>query len=70
MTLLTQHQLLISLLSRKRGTTAMEVAQVVKTTCPHKRISELRHAGWTIVKKQMPGASYHVYFGTAPKGRK
>lgn len=70
MTRPTQLQRLVFLLSRKCGTTAMEVAQAISTTCPHKRISELRYSGWTIVKKLVPGTSYYRYFGTAPKGRK
>lgn len=64
---MTQHQILARLLSRKCGTTALEITQRVGTVCPHKRMSDLKARGWTIVKKQVSGKNYHRYFGTAPK---
>lgn len=63
---MTQHQILAKLLLRKRGTTAMEVAQAIGSTCPHKRISEFRDAGWTVVKKPVKGKNFNCYFGTPP----
>jgi len=65
---MTQHQILAKLLSRKCGTTALEIIQRVGTVCPHKRMSDLKELGWTITKKQVHGKRYHRYFGTAPKG--
>lgn len=65
---MTQHQILARLLSRKCGTTAMEIIQQAGTVCPHKRMADLKAKGWTITKKQVKGKSYHRYFGTAPKG--
>lgn len=65
---MTQNQILSKLLSRKCGTTAMEMIQRVGTVCPHKRMSDLKARGWTITKKQVQGKNYHRYFGTAPKG--
>lgn len=65
---MTQNQILSKLLSRKCGTTAMEIIQRVGTVCPHKRMSDLKERGWTITKKQVQGKNYHRYFGTAPKG--
>ena len=65
---MTQNQILSKLLSRKCGTTAMEIIQRVGTVCPHKRMSDLKARGWTITKKQVNGKNYHRYFGTAPKG--
>lgn len=65
---MTQNQILSKLLSRKCGTTAMEIIQRVGTVCPHKRMSDLKARGWTITKKQVQGKNYHRYFGTAPKG--
>lgn len=65
---LTQQQRLARLLSRKCGTTAMEIIDLVGSVCPHKRMSDLKARGWTITKKRVPGKSYHRYFGTAPKG--
>lgn len=64
---MTQHQLLAKLLSRKCGTTALEIIQRVGTVCPHKRMSDLKAMGWTITKQQVHGKRYHRYFGTAPK---
>lgn len=68
MTQLTKHQTVAKLLSRKCGTTAMEVAKAISSTSPHKRISEFADKGWTIIKKQVKGKNYHRYFGVAPKG--
>ena len=68
MTKPTQHQILARLLSRKCGTTAMEIIARVGSVCPHKRMSDLKAMGWTITKKQVPGKRHHLYFGTAPKG--
>lgn len=65
---MTQHQILAKLLSRKCGTTALEIIQRVGTVCPHKRMSDLKELGWTITKKQVHGKRYHRYFCTAPKG--
>jgi hypothetical protein len=65
---MTQHQILAKLLSRKCGTTAMEIIARVGSVCPHKRMSDLKAMGWTITKKQVPGKRHHLYFGTAPKG--
>lgn len=65
---MTQNQILSKLLSRKCGTTAMEIIQRVGTVCPHKRMSDLKARGWTITKKQVQGKNYHRYFGIAPKG--
>jgi hypothetical protein len=64
---MTQHQILKMLLSRKSGTTAMEIVVLAGTVCPHKRMSDLKARGWTITKKQVKGKSYHRYFGVAPE---
>lgn len=65
---MTQHQILAKLLSRKCGTTAMEIISRVGTVCPHRRMADLKAMGWTITKRRIPGKNYHAYFGTAPKG--
>lgn len=64
---MTQNKRLASLLIRKRGATAMEIISQVGTVCPHKRMSDLKATGWTIVKQQVSGKTYHRYFGQAPK---
>ncbi|TXK26519.1 hypothetical protein FVQ98_14175 [Ottowia sp. GY511] len=63
----TQVSRLAKLLARKRGTTAYEIMIVCKTVCPHKRMSDLKARGWTIVKKPITGTRFHRYFGQAPK---
>lgn len=68
MTKPTQHQILARLLSRKCGTTAMEIVAQVGTVSPHRRLSDLKERGWTITKKQVAGKNFHRYFGIAPKG--
>ena len=47
----------------RKGTTAMEVAMQIGTTCPHKRISELAQHGWVITWKKLPGRNYGLYKG-------
>lgn len=64
----SQRRRLEMLLRRKRGTTSWEVMQVCRTTCPGKRISELRQAGWTIRTEWVGEREYMRYFGEAPKG--
>lgn len=64
----TQYERLAKLLTRKRGTTAMEVIEAVGTVCPHKRLSEMKERGWKIHRVQADGKSYGVYFGKAPQG--
>lgn len=64
---MTQHQKLGKLLQRKRGVTAFEIIQLIGTVCPHKRLSELKEAGWTILRQEVPGQKYGRYFGVAPK---
>ena len=63
---MTQPQKLAKLLSRKTGATAFEIIVAVGTTCPHKRMSELKARGWQITRKDVPGANYGRYFGVAP----
>lgn len=63
---MTQRNLLIKLLTRKAGATSMEICQVIGTVCPHKRMSELKNTGWTILKQEVPGKRYHRYFAKPP----
>lgn len=64
---MTQHQKLGKLLLRKRGVTALEIVQLVGTVSPHRRLTDLKEQGWTIVKKEVPGTNYHRYFGIKPQ---
>jgi hypothetical protein len=54
------------LLTRRNGVTAMEIATLVGTVAPHKRLSELKARGWTIWREEVSGKSYGRYYGKAP----
>lgn len=62
----TQPQKLELLLKRKYGVTAMEIVQKCGTTCPHKRMSELKAKGWTIRREPVKGRNYGRYYGAPP----
>jgi len=64
---LTKRALLIDLLKRPEGATAFDICAAVGSTCPHKRISELKEVGWTINRTQVTGKDYGVYRGIAPR---
>lgn len=59
----SQYDRLAKLLTRKKGATAMDIISVVGTTCPHKRLSDMKERGWRITREQLPGRSYGVYRG-------
>ena len=63
---MTQYKKLGKLLKRKNGVTAFEIIMQVGTVCPHKRMSDMKDMGWTIVKEKVLGKNYHRYFGSAP----
>ena len=63
----TQTHILGKLLTRKRGVTSYEIMLALKTVCPHKRMSDLKARGWTIVKKPITGTRFHRYYGQAPR---
>lgn len=65
----SQCDLLAKFLQRKSGVTAMEIMEIVRTTCPHKRLSDMKARGWTITKRQVPGTNFHKYFGIAPEAK-
>ena len=64
---MTQHQRLGKLLQRKRGVTALEIIQLVGTVSPHRRLSDLKEMGWTILRQPIEGQKYGRYFGIPPK---
>jgi hypothetical protein len=55
------------LLLRKRGVTAMEAGLGIGSTCPHKRMSDLKARGWTITRNDIEGRRDGRFFGRAPK---
>lgn len=63
---MTQHQKLAKLLTRKRGCTSVDIVAVLPSVSPHRRISDLKEHGWTILKKRGVGRLI-TYFGTPPK---
>ena len=65
----TQRRRLEMLLKRKQGTTSWEIMFVCRTVCPHRRLSDLKEAGWTI-KSQKTEGNHLRYWGKAPKGVK
>lgn len=62
---MTQHQKLARLLTRKRGCTSVDICDALPSVSPHRRISDLKEQGWTILKRK--GARLITYFGTPPK---
>lgn len=65
--IMTQHQKLGKLISRKAGATSMEIIASIGTVCPHRRLADLKALGWTILKYEVPGKNYHRYYGIGPK---
>lgn len=58
---------LIQLLQRKNGATSMEIVAAIGTVSPHSRLSDLKKKGYTILKKPIPGKTYHRYYITKGK---
>jgi hypothetical protein len=48
--------------------TALEIIQLIGTVCPHKRLSDMKDMGWTILRQPIEGQKYGRYFGIPPKG--
>lgn len=67
---MTKMTILKRLLTRKRGTTSMEICTLMGSVSPHSRLAELKKQNWTILKKPIPGKNYNRYFATPPKGQK
>lgn len=67
---MTKTEILKRLITRKRGATSFEIATLMGTVCSHRRLTDLKEHGWTILRKEIDGQSYGRYFGIAPKSRK
>lgn len=63
---MTKQEILKKLLTRKRGVTSYEIALEMGTVCPHRRITELKEEGWTILTSEIPGKNHLRYHGVAP----
>lgn len=66
----SQRRRLEMLLKRTKGTTSWEIMSVCRTVCPHRRLSDLKEAGWTIKSQTISGQNFRRYWGTPPKGSK
>lgn len=64
----SQYARIAKLLTKKAGTTAMEITTVAGTVSPHSRLAEMKAAGWRIWREAIDGENYGRYFGSAPKG--
>lgn len=62
---MTQVDKLKKLLLRKSGCTSVDIVAVLPSVSPHRRLSDLKEQGWTILKKQ--DGKLKRYWGTAPK---
>lgn len=62
----TQLQRLEKLLLKKSGTTTVEIARVLPSTTPTRRLSDMREKGWTITFKLKEDGVTKIYFGKAP----
>lgn len=62
---MTQLEKIKRLLTRKRGATSVDIALVLPSVSPHRRISDLRADGYTIVKKQ--DGKLKRYWAIAPE---
>ena len=63
----TQHQILAKLLTRKSGCTSVDICEALPSVSPHRRLSDLKQMGWTILKKKKDGDKLITYFGIPPK---
>lgn len=64
---MTQYTRIATLLTRKRGVTALEIITGAGTVCPHKRLAEMKARGWVITRRQVAGKTYGRYFGVPPQ---
>lgn len=62
---MTQTDKLKRLISRKSGCTSVDIAAILPSVSPHRRISDLKEEGWTILKQQ--DGKLKRYFGIPPK---
>ena len=63
----SQLEMLKAMLKRKQGVTSLEIQKEIGTVCPHRRLTDLKEQGWTILSKEIAGQDYLRYHGIAPK---
>lgn len=64
---MTKIDKLKKLLQRKRGVTSYEICTLMGTVCPHRRLTDLKEQGWTILRQEIEGQKYGRYFGISPE---
>ena len=64
-----KQEILKRLLTRKRGVTSFEIATLMGTVCPHRRMTDLKEQGWTILRKEIDGQKHGRYFCVDPTAR-
>jgi len=64
---MTQLDKLKLLMQRKQGVTSVEIVKHLPSVTPHRRISDLKEAGWTITFKLMDDNKTKIYFGKPPR---
>ena len=62
----TQLEKLEKLLLKKNGTTTVEIARILPSVTPTRRISDMREKGWTITFKLKDDGVTKIYFGQPP----
>lgn len=63
----TQYEVIGNLISRKRGATVAEIVSATCSSSPHRRMYEMRRAGWTIWREAIEGVTHGRYFGKKPQ---
>lgn len=55
------------MLVRKQGITSIQIIKEIGTVCPHRRLTDLKEQGWTILTKEIPNQNYLRYHGIPPE---
>ena len=55
------------MLVRKQGITSIQIINEIGTVCPHRRLTDLKEQGWTILTKEIEGKNYLRYHGIPPE---
>lgn len=63
---MTQLDKLKKLIQRKQGVMSWEIVQKLPSVTPHRRLSDLKELGWTIIWKKRED-NQKIYFGKPPK---
>lgn len=64
---MTQTQRLARLLQRRRGCTSMDIIRECGSVTPSRRLSDMREAGWLILRDKVEGENYFRFKGYPPR---